>query len=51
MRGTLVAAIAIGIVESFGTVYVGHILDRDALAFAFLVIALMIRPQGLFKVG
>ena len=51
VRGTLVAAIAIGIVESFGTVYVGHILDRDALAFAFLVIALMIRPQGLFKAG
>ena len=51
VRGTLVASIAIGIVESFGTVYVGHILDRDALAFAFLVIALMIRPQGLFKAG
>jgi len=49
VRGTLVAALAIGIVESFGTVYVGHILDRDALAFAFLVVALMIRPQGLFK--
>lgn len=51
VRGTLVASIAIGIVESFGTVYIGHILDRDALAFAFLVIALMIRPQGLFKAG
>ena len=51
VRGTLVASIAIGIVESFGTVYIGHILDRDALAFAFLVVALMIRPQGLFKAG
>ena len=49
VRGTLVASLAIGIVESFGTVYVGHILDRDALAFAFLVVALMVRPQGLFK--
>jgi len=49
VRGTLVAALAIGIVESFGTVYIGHILDRDALAFAFLVVALMVRPQGLFK--
>jgi branched-chain amino acid transport system permease protein len=51
VRGTLVASIAIGIVESFGTVYIGHILDRDALAFAFLLVALMIRPQGLFKAG
>ncbi len=51
VRGTLVASIAIGIVESFGTVYVGHILDRDALAFAFLVVALMLRPQGLFRAG
>ena len=49
VRGTLVASLAIGIIESFGTVYVGHILDRDALAFAFLVVALMVRPQGLFK--
>lgn len=49
VRGTLVASLAIGVVESFGTVYVGHILDRDALAFAFLVVALMVRPQGLFK--
>jgi len=51
VRGTLVASIAIGIIESFGTVYIGHILDRDALAFAFLVVALMLRPQGLFKAG
>ena len=51
VRGTLVASIAIGIIESFGTVYIGHILDRDALAFAFLLVALMIRPQGLFKAG
>ena len=51
VRGTLAASIAIGIIESFGTVYIGHILDRDALAFAFLLVALMIRPQGLFKAG
>ena len=51
MRGTLVAALVIGVIESFGTVYVGHILDRDALAFAFLIIALMLRPQGLLKAG
>ena len=51
VRGTLVAALVIGVIESFGTVYVGHILDRDALAFAFLIIALMLRPQGLLKAG
>ena len=38
---------AIGIIESFGTIYIGHLLDRDALAFAFLIVVLMIRPQGL----
>ena len=47
IRGTLVAAMAIGIIESFGTIYIGHLLDRDALAFAFLIVVLMIRPKGL----
>ena len=47
IRGTLIAAMAIGIIESFGTIYIGHLLDRDALAFAFLIVVLIIRPQGL----
>jgi len=47
IRGTLLAAMAIGIIESFGTIYLGHLLGRDALAFAFLILVLMIRPQGL----
>lgn len=47
IRGTLIASMAIGIIESFGTIYIGHILDRDALAFAFLILVLMVRPQGL----
>jgi branched-chain amino acid transport system permease protein len=46
--GTLVASVLLGVVESFGTVYLSNILDRDAIAFLFLVIVLMIRPQGLF---
>jgi branched-chain amino acid transport system permease protein len=46
--GTLVASVVLGIVESFGTVYLSNVLDRDAIAFLFLVIVLMIRPQGLF---
>ncbi len=47
VRGALVASIALGIIESFGTIYLGHVLDRDAIAFTFLIIVLMIRPHGL----
>ena len=48
VRGTLAAALVLGVVESFGTIYVGHFLDRNAIAFAFLILVLMWRPQGLF---
>ena len=48
VRGTLIAALALGAVESFGTIYLGAILDRDAIAFVFLILVLMVRPQGLF---
>jgi len=48
VRGTLIAALALGVIESFGTIYLGAILDRDAIAFAFLILVLMVRPQGLF---
>jgi branched-chain amino acid transport system permease protein len=37
----------LGIIETFGTIYIGHLLDRDALAFAFLILVLMVRPRGL----
>lgn len=47
--GTLIASIILGIVEAFGIIYVGNFLDRDAIAFAFLIVILMIRPQGLFS--
>ena len=46
--GTLVASVVLGVVESFGTVYLDKVLDRDAIAFLFLVVVLMFRPQGLF---
>lgn len=46
--GTLLAALVLGLVESFGTVYLGKVLDRNAIAFAFLIVVLMVRPQGLF---
>lgn len=47
IRGTLIAALAIGVIESFGTIYIGHLMNRDAIAFAFLIVILMFRPQGL----
>lgn len=48
VRGTLLAAIVLGLVESFGTIYLGKFVDRNAIAFAFLILVLMFRPQGLF---
>jgi branched-chain amino acid transport system permease protein len=47
IRGTLLASMLLGIIETFGTIYIGHLLDREAFAFAFLIVVLMIRPQGL----
>jgi len=48
VRGTLIAALVLGVIESFGTIYLGAILDRDAIAFAFLILVLLVRPRGLF---
>ena len=48
VRGTLVAALALGVIEAYGTIYLGALLDRDAIAFAFLIAVLMMRPKGLF---
>ena len=47
VAGTLIASIVLGVVEAYGTIFVGEYLDRDAIAFAFLIVVLMIRPQGL----
>lgn len=49
VAGTLIAALVLGIVEAFGTIYVGDLLDRDAIAFAFLIFVLMLRPHGMFS--
>ena len=46
--GTLMAALVLGLVESFGMVYLGKVLDRNAIAFTFLIVVWMVRPQGLF---
>jgi len=49
VAGTLIASLVLGIVEAFGTIYVGDLLDRDAIAFAFLIFVLMLRPHGMFS--
>jgi branched-chain amino acid transport system permease protein len=48
LRGTLIACFALGVIEAYGTIYLGKLMDRDAIAFAFLILVLMIRPHGLF---
>jgi branched-chain amino acid transport system permease protein len=45
--GTLIASFALGLIESFGTLALQSYLDRDAIAFLFLIVVLMFRPQGL----
>jgi branched-chain amino acid transport system permease protein len=47
VRGAFIASLGLGVIEAFGTVYIGHFLDRDAIAFLFLIVILMLRPQGL----
>ncbi len=47
LLGTLIASLVLGLVESYGTIFVGHFLDRDAIAFLFLIAVLIVRPQGL----
>jgi branched-chain amino acid transport system permease protein len=47
LRGTLIASLALGLVESYGTIFVGRFLDRDAIAFLFLIAVLIARPHGL----
>jgi branched-chain amino acid transport system permease protein len=46
VRGTLIASLVLGLVEAYGTIFVGSILDRDAIAFLAVIALLMIRPQG-----
>ncbi len=46
VRGTLIASMVLGLVEAYGTIFIGQWLDRDAIAFLALIALLMIRPQG-----
>jgi branched-chain amino acid transport system permease protein len=47
LRGTLIASLVLGVVESYGTIFIGNYLDRDAIAFLFLIAVLLVRPRGL----
>lgn len=49
IRGTLVASLVLGVVEAFGTIYLAQMLDRDAIGFLFLILVLMLRPEGLLR--
>jgi branched-chain amino acid transport system permease protein len=46
LRGTLLASLVLGVVESYGTIFVGRYLDRDAIAFLFLIAVLIVSPRG-----
>ncbi len=48
LQGTLIAALLLGIVESYGAVFLSAWLDRDSVAFAAMLAVLMLRPQGIF---
>ena len=47
-RKQAILSLVLGVLESLGTIYIGFLLDRDAIAFVFLITILMLRPQGLF---
>jgi branched-chain amino acid transport system permease protein len=51
VSGTLAASILFGLIESFGTVMLDQIMDRDAVAFLFMLVMLLLRPQGLLGKG
>lgn len=45
--GAILGGLALGIVETFGAAYVS-VPYKDAIAFAVLLLFLLVRPQGLF---
>lgn len=47
LPGSIVASLALGVLESFGAVYVSYDY-RDTFGLAILVLVLLFRPQGLF---
>ncbi len=47
MPGSIVASLALGVLESFGAVYVSYDY-RDTFGLVILILVLLFRPQGLF---
>jgi len=47
MPGSIVASLALGVLESFGAVYISYGY-RDTFGLVILVLVLLLRPQGLF---
>jgi branched-chain amino acid transport system permease protein len=47
LRGMLIASLVLGVVESYGTIFIGKYLDRDAIAFLFLIAVLIVAPRGI----
>ena len=45
--GALIGALLIGMFESFGTMYFGHI--TDVYLFVFVILVMAVRPTGLFS--
>ena len=48
--GAFVAALLIGIVEAFSVGVFNLPLPRDSIAFIFMVIVLMVKPQGIMDI-
>lgn len=49
MRGALIGSLLLGVAEAYGTVFLGDVVDRDAIAAICLIAILMFRPAGLAK--
>ena len=47
MPGSIVASLALGVLETFGAVYVSYDY-RDTFGLVILMLVLLVRPQGLF---
>lgn len=45
--GTIVAAMLLGLLETFVVASFGFVLPRDAIAFIVLILILLVRPRGL----
>lgn len=48
IKGVMAAALVLGLSESFGSLFIGAGL-KDAIGYLFLLLTLLLRPQGLFR--